>query len=182
MNPDDAFERCLEVLYQAALDDARWPAAMRLIEEVVGYRGHTLGVGEGIGDDARIVFARFLERGESREELGREYLALYHRQDEAVPRIRRLPHTRLVHTPDLYTEDERKTSPTFNEFMPRTGTGNGLYARFDGPHGLHIAWNLADPVSAATTGSPPGGDEPGGPEAPRNARAATAACDAAVCE
>ena len=146
MNPDDAFERCLEALYGAALDDARWPAAMSLIEEAVGYRGNTLAVGEGLGDDVRIVFARFLERGESREELGREYMEVYHPQDEAVPRIRRLPHGRLAHTPDLYTEEERKTSPTWNEFMPRSGTRNGLYTRFDAPVGMRIAWNLADPV------------------------------------
>ena len=146
MNPDDTFERCLELLYGAALDDTRWPAAMSLIEEAVGYGGNTLAVGERLGDDTRIVFARFLERGESREELGREYLEVYHAQDEAVPRIRRLPHARLAHTPDLYTEDERKTSPTYNEYFARTGTQKGLYARFDGPDGLHIAWNLGYPV------------------------------------
>ena len=97
----------------------------------------------------RIVFARFLERGESREDPGREYPEVYHAQDEAVPRIRRLPHGRLVHTPGLYTEDERKTSPTYNEFLARTGTRNGLYARFDGPDALHIAWNLGYPVGGA---------------------------------
>ena len=149
MSLDDAFERCLELLYQAALDDTRWPAATSLIEEAVGYGGSTLAVGERIGDDARIVFARFLEHGESRDDLGREYLEVYHAQDEAVPRIRRLPHGRLVHTPDLYTEDERKRSPTYNEFFARTGTQKGLYTRFDGPDGLHIAWNLGYPVGGA---------------------------------
>ena len=146
MNPDDAFERCLELLYGAALDDARWPAAMSLMEEAAGYRGNSLAVGEGLGDDVRIVFARFLEHGESREELGREYFEVYYTQDEAVPRIRRLSHGRLAHTPDLYTEEERKTSPTYNEFMPRSGTRNGLYTRFDAPVGLHITWNLGYPV------------------------------------
>ena len=93
---------------------------MSLIEEAAGYRGHTLAVGERLGDDVRIVFARFLERGESREDLGREYLEVYHAQDEAVPRIRRLPHGQLVHTPELYTEDERKASQTYNEFYARS--------------------------------------------------------------
>ena len=149
MNPDDAFERCLELLYQAALDDDRWPAATSLIEEAVGAGGNTLAVGEGFGDDARLYFARFLERGDSREDLGRAYVQDYHPHDEAVPRIRRLPHGRLVHTPDLYTEDERKTSPTYNESLPRSGTRNGLYVRLDGPDGLRIAWNLGDPVGGA---------------------------------
>ena len=39
MNPDVAFERCLELLYKAALDDARCPAASAPIDEVYGVRG-----------------------------------------------------------------------------------------------------------------------------------------------
>ena len=146
MNPDNAFERCLELLYEAALDDARWPAATRLIEEAAGFRKNALMVGEGFGDDARLYFARFLELGDSREDLGREYMEVYYAHDEKVPRVRRLPHGRLVHTLDLYTEDERKTSPAYNESLPRSGSQDGLYVRLDGPDGLRIAWNLGDPV------------------------------------
>ena len=146
MNPDDAFERCLEALYGAALDDARWSAATRLIEEAAGYGGTTLGVAAGRGDDVPINFARFFERGENREDLRREYLAVYHAQDEAVPRVRRLPPARLVHTSDLYTEDERKRSATWNEYFARIGAQKGLYARFEGPDGMHIALNIGYPV------------------------------------
>ena len=60
MNPDDAFERILESLYEAALDDARWPAASALVEESVGASGNALIVGEGYDDDLRIYFARYL--------------------------------------------------------------------------------------------------------------------------
>ena len=127
MNPDDAFERCLEALYEAALDDACWPAATSLIEEAAGFRKNVLVVGEGFGDDARLYFARFLERGDSREDLGREYLEVYYPHDEKVPRVRRLPHGQLAHTLDLYTEEERKTSPTYNECLSRSGNRNGLY-------------------------------------------------------
>ena len=42
VNPDDAFERMLEALYEAALDDARWPAATALVEETVGFDGNAL--------------------------------------------------------------------------------------------------------------------------------------------
>ena len=49
MNPDDAFERILESLYRAMLDDAHWPAASALIDEACAYfhvhfpprRGHS---------------------------------------------------------------------------------------------------------------------------------------------
>ena len=146
MNPDDAFEGCLELLYEAALDDTRWPAATSLIEEAAGFRKNALTVGEGFGDGARLLFARFLERGASREDLGREYFEVYYPHDEKVPRIRLLPHGQLVHTFDLYTEDERKTSPAYNESLPRSGSQDSLHVRLDGPDGLRIAWNLGDPV------------------------------------
>ena len=49
MNPDDAFERCLELLYDAALDDTRWSAATGLIEEALDAAGNALSVVEGGG-------------------------------------------------------------------------------------------------------------------------------------
>ena len=146
MNPGDAFERCLDSLYEAALDDARWPAATALVEEAVGTIGNALIVGEGFDDDVRLHFARFLRRGDSCADLGREYFEIYYPLDEAVPRIRRLAHGQLVRAADLYTEDERKTSPVYNESMTRFENGNGLLVRFDGPDGLRIIWNLGNPV------------------------------------
>ena len=146
MNPDDAFQRCLELLYEAALDDARWPAASTLVEEAVGFDGNALIVGEGFDDDARLNFARSLRRGDSCDDLVREYFEVYYPHDEKVPRIRRLPHGQLVHAADLYTEDERKTSPTYNENLPRSGGENGLFTRFDGSDGQRIIWNLGNPV------------------------------------
>ena len=110
-------------------------------------------MGEGFDDDARLYFARFLERGDSRADLGREYLEVYWPHDEQVPRVRRLPHARLVHTPDLYTEDERKTSPTYNEMLPRARNQNGLLVRLDGREGLRITWHLGDPVDTGDWGS-----------------------------
>ena len=146
MNPDDAFERCLAALYEAALDDAYWPAASALIEEAVGTGGSTLSVGEGFGDGVHLYFARFLERGHSREDVAREYFEVYHPHDEGLPRLRLRPHGQLVHVPDLYTEDELKTSPVYNEGLRRWGSHEGLDVRFDGPYGLRIIWAVANPV------------------------------------
>lgn len=53
MNPDVAFERCLELLYEAALDDARCPAASAPIDEVYGVGGNALTVGNGTGGGDR---------------------------------------------------------------------------------------------------------------------------------
>ena len=149
MNPDDAFERILESLYEAALDDARWPAASAMVEEAVGASGNALIVGEGLeDDDLRIYFARYLRRSESAQDQAREYFNTYHPHDEGMPRLRRLPHGRLVRVRDVYTEDELKTSPAYNEGLRSLGSRNGLYVRFDGPHGLRIVWGVGDPVGS----------------------------------
>ncbi|MCY3810774.1 MAG: hypothetical protein OXH15_03150 [Gammaproteobacteria bacterium] len=149
MNPDDAFEGSLEALYEAALDDADWPAAAARIEAAVGTGGSTLTVGEGFDNDVRLHFARVLQRGEGREDLAREYFNVYLPHDEAIPRVRRRPHGELVHLPDLYTEDERKTSPVYNEGLRRMGSREGLLVRFDGPDALRIVWAVGDPVGGA---------------------------------
>ncbi len=146
MNPDDAFERIAGLLYEAALDDALWPAAATLFEEAIGASGSILAVSEGSGDDARLHFARYLYRGESHPEPVREYFDVYHAQDEGIQRVRQLPRGRLTHGPELYTEEERKTSAAFNEGLPLLGCRNGLAARFDGPDGLRIILGTGDPV------------------------------------
>ena len=130
MNPDGAFERCLESLYKAALDDTRWPAASALIDEACGIRGSSLVVGEGSGGEDRIYFARLLYRGESRQDLAREYLDVHYPRDAGMRRLMDRPEGRLVHLPELYTEDERKTSPVYNEGYRRLGARNGLNVHF----------------------------------------------------
>ena len=146
MNPDDAFERCLEALYRAALDEAHWPAATALIEEAIGVDRNVLIVSDGSDNDERIDFTRWLNHGDDCDGQGREYFEKYFPHDEAVPRIRRLSHGQLVRVPDLYSEDERRTSPVYNEGLPRFGLQNGLCTRFDGPNGKSIVWRVGNPV------------------------------------
>ena len=145
MNPDDAFERILASLHEAALDDARWPAATSLIEEALDAAGNALSVVEGSDDDARIQFARFLRRGDSYQDLMHEYFTVYHPHDEAMPRARLLPHGKLVHVRELYTEDELKTSAAYNEGLARLGSQNSLYSQLYGPDGQRIFWAVGDP-------------------------------------
>ena len=78
MNPDDAFERILASLHEAALDDARWPATGALINEACGAAGRALVVGGGTAGGDRIHFARLLSRGECREGLAREYFEVHY--------------------------------------------------------------------------------------------------------
>ena len=153
MSDQDAFERILSSLYDAMLDDTRWPATSALIDEACGITGNALMVGEGPKDDLRILFVGLYYRGQRREDLEREYLEVYHPTDERVPRFRRLPDSRLVHITDLYTAEELKTSPTYNEALLRAKHQDSLAVRLDGPDGSHMSWGLGDPVSSEGWGS-----------------------------
>ena len=148
MKNPDAFERILASLYDAMLDDTRWPATSALIDESCGLTGNGLMVGEGPKNDVRGHFVGLYYRGQRREDLEREYLANYHSIDERVPRFLQLPARRLVHINDLYTAEELKTSPTYNEILPRAAMQDGLNVRLHGLDGSHIGWGLNDPVDS----------------------------------
>ena len=149
MSRQDAFDRIVAALHDAAFDDARWPTASALIDDACRMKGNGLVHGEGdTQDDLQIFLARLCQRGGRRDDLEREYFDVYHPGDERVPRLRQLPNRRLVHVRSLYTEQELKTSPTYNEYLPRAEAQNSLNARMDGPHGSRIMWVTADPVGA----------------------------------
>ena len=153
MSSQDAFERILASLYDAMLDDTRWPATSALIDAACGLTGNGLMVGEGPPDDVRALFLGLYSRGQRREDLEREYLENYHAIDERVPRFRQLPVRRLVHITTLYTAEELKTSPTYNELLGRAGMQDGLNVRLPGLDGSHIGWGLNDPVDSDGWGS-----------------------------
>ena len=129
MSQQDLFDRILASLHDAALDDARWPAASRRIDEAFGTKGNALLVGQGPEDDIEVSFMGLYMWGERHEEIEREYLATYHPHDERIPRFRQLPDSRVVPARDLYSAEELKTSPTYNEYMPRSGGQNTLNVR-----------------------------------------------------
>ena len=148
MSSVDALDRILRSLYCAMLDDAHWLTASALIDETCGIRGNGLAVGGGSDDDHRVYFAGIYRRGERRRDLEREYFDVFYPRDERVPRLREAPTGQLIHVPSLYTEEELKTSPAYNEGARRLGSQNGLNVRFDGPDGLSIVWASSDPVAA----------------------------------
>ena len=153
MSGHDAFERILASLYDAMLDDVHWPATTALIDAACGSTSNVLLIGEGPPDDIRVLTAGLYIRGQRHEDLEREYLEVYHPNDERVPRLRQLPDSHLVHVTDLYTAEELKTSPTYNEILPRARYQNGLNVRLDGPDRSHISWGLGDPVASDGWGS-----------------------------
>ena len=153
MSERDAFDRILASVHDATLDETRWPATSALIDEACGLTGNGLMVGEGPKDDVRALFVGLYARGQRREDQEREYLDTYHAIDERVPRFRQLPARRLVHITDLYTAEELKTSPTYNEILRRAGMQDGLNVQLPGLDGSHIGWGLNDPVDSEGWGA-----------------------------
>ena len=121
-------------------------------------------------------FAQACYRGERHAELEQEYFKVYYPLDERMPRLRRLPDSRIVQSDELLTEEEMKTSPVYNELLPRADSRNGLVTRFDWPDGSRIVWTVGDPADAAgwhasatpspASGSPQAGPLQGGSSAP----------------
>ena len=146
MHPTDAFDRILATLHQAALDDAHWPAASALIDEACRAVGSGLVVGEAAAGADRIYFARFLYRGQPRDDLAREYFEAHYPHDPGMRRLMRRPEGRLVHLPELFTADERRASPVYNEGWRGLQARDGLYAHFGDPDGLRMVWGVGDPV------------------------------------
>ena len=143
-----AFDRVLTALHDAMLDDSLWPAASGAVDEALGTMGNTLIIGEGHEDDVRVAFAASHYRGQRREDLLHDYLRNYYPWDERVPHIRKLPDGGLVHVADLYTEAERKTSRTYNEFLSRSHGLNSLIARLHGSDDSRVTWALYNPAKS----------------------------------
>ena len=148
MSDEDAYRRILTSLSDAMLDDSNWPATSALIDEVCGITGNCLAISEGPKDDMRVLTTGLYFRGQRHLEEEREYLEVYHPIDERVPRVRRLPDSRLVHVTDLYTAEELKTSPTYNEILLRSRHQNSLNVRLEVSDDSHITWCLGDPVAS----------------------------------
>ena len=81
MSNQGTYERILALLYDAMLDDTRWPATSALIDEACGITGNALLVGEGPQDDIRVLPVGLYYRGQCREDLERDYVengTVYH--------------------------------------------------------------------------------------------------------
>lgn len=149
MGQADLYDRILKALHEVAFDATGWPVAAGLIDAACGVRGNALVfAGGGPRQPVEVYLAQFCFRGQRREDFERLYFDDYWSRDERVPRLRRLPDSRLVHVRELYTEAERKTSATYNEALPRTGTQDNVNVRLDGPGGTRVVWALGDPVDA----------------------------------
>ena len=147
MSERDAFTRILAALHEAALDPGRWPSASALIDEALGTHGSSVALGDGDSEeDYRIYFMWTCLRGQRRRDLERLWFETHYSADEGIPRLRRQPFNRLIHVTDLYTEEERRTSASYNALRTLAHAGNGINVRLRGPRGSRILWQINDPV------------------------------------
>ena len=65
----DTFDRLVNAIHEAALDETYWPAASALIDEACGATGNKLVFGEGLGDDVKGHLAHYYFRGQRRQDL-----------------------------------------------------------------------------------------------------------------
>ena len=150
MNRDVLYERVLASLHDAAFDDAHWPHASALIDELQGSKGNTLFSGYGGDDDALTTFFfRICYRGQRHPEWERKYSEVYHPIDERVPSWRRLGDSRITHVEELFVGLDTKNSVVYNEWLPDSYASNCLHVRLDGPWGSRIFFSVADPVDDA---------------------------------
>ena len=153
MSAQDKFERLLEALHAAMLDETLWPTTAPLLDEACGTVGTSFILRDGAQADSRVTYLGLYYRGERREDWEREYLGIYHPINESVARFRQLPDNSVVPTPALYTAAELKTSATYNESLRKGHSQNGLSIRLLEPDGSHIAWHPHDPVDPTGWGS-----------------------------
>ena len=144
----DLFDRVLESLHRAALDDTQWLEAATLIDEACNTTGNMLVFSQRrtADNDMRIFMRRFCHRGQRRDDWEYEYYEVWHPLDERAPRINLLPDSHLAHVSELFTPGELKTSPVYNEALRICDSQNSLYARMEGPDGSQIIWQAADPA------------------------------------
>lgn len=143
----DPFERIVASLHEAALDDARWSDVDRLIGETNGTSGSALGLFVGTSPaDLTAFLARICVDGERRSDWERRYFEEYFAADERVPRFLRQEHGRIVATEDLYTDVEKKMSPTYNEALADMKAQDSVHVRMDCPNGLSVMWITHDPM------------------------------------
>ena len=134
----DPFDRIVDALHRAALDDAHWPRALALIDTACGMAGSYLAVVAGLRQP-RLVEGWFHGHGERNRPFERDY-AKFFAGDERVARLLLLPSGTLIANAELCTEEERQASAVFREFLPRWDAANQLNVCLPALGERHTLW------------------------------------------
>ena len=145
MPGQDRFDRVLEHLYKAALEDSEWVSAASMINDMIRVNGHSLTYADvGAGGKPMIQLARFFVGPRRRQDYEQTYFRDYFPRDEAIPRLQGLGDGEMVFKSDLYTDQEKKTSAAYNEFRCVNRTQNGLFMGLDGLDGRGIVLSFGN--------------------------------------
>ena len=135
------YEELVSLLYEAALDVAVWPRVAASLHSATDLRGSHLAV---VGDapvDPHMIFSRFYCEGGTAADVEREYNEVYFPMDERMARIRSWPRGRLFHNRDVYTDEERKESPVYADFL-RSVDGQNQAGIATGGTQTYVCWVL----------------------------------------
>ena len=147
MNRENQLARIVRALNDAMLDQSLWPQTSALIDRACGVGGGALSLAEDVSTHrVDVRFARCFCRGVERRDWVRDYFERFYAEDELVPRMRRLPDSRIVPFRRLYSEKELKRSRAWNEAMARYHMQDGLIVRLEEPGNARIIWGLGDPL------------------------------------
>lgn len=145
MSKQEKFERTVATLSEAALDDSKLVAAAAMINDLIGATGHSIAYADpGPTHVPDVLFARFFAGTERREDWESAYFGEYWRRDAGFWRLHSLEDGELAFGGDLYTDEEKRVSPVYNEFRRDTKSCDGLFTVLDGLDGCRVLWSLAD--------------------------------------
>ena len=138
---DDLFENTVEILLDAAFDDARWGDAFRTMDLLCGLNG---GQFTALAADGEPTFAACWINGDPQQEIVADWAANYAAFSENVPRIGKLPAWRLTHNEELFTPAEKRNSLMYNEFQPKYDCRDQLAVVVDRPRDGCLFWTMAN--------------------------------------
>ena len=131
MVEQDAFERTLVVLYEAALTEEKWVDAAASINNLIGTMGFSFTCADlSRPVEPKIHLTRFFVDRERRDDLEQLYLRDYQRCG-VFRRLLSLRSGEMVGQSDLYTDWEKKRSPGYRELRRVGLVQNGLFMRLD---------------------------------------------------
>lgn len=141
----ERFEKVVEDLSRAALAHVSWDSVAASVNDLVRTVGHSLTYAELRTRGAPIVhLARVFVGRERRSDLEQLYFRDYYPRDEAIPRLYGLRDGELVHKSDVYSDEEKKASVAYNEYLCVHGSENGLFLGIDGQDGGGIVMSCGN--------------------------------------
>lgn len=156
--PDGLFERTVDALLDAALDDARWSDAFRLIDRLCDLCGGQISAltvdAEG---NLEATFGACYINGDPHQEIVADWVENFGGSGENVARIGKLPTWDLAHNEMLFTPAEKRTSLMYNEFQPKYDCQDQVGVVVDRPSGARhgrdfLMWTMRNDRSDWTSG------------------------------